>query len=449
MTSLKKISTIIPSALCIFVLHGCGSSSTDSAGESFTAQESASVAEPLSVAEQLSVEESLSVAEPLLGEALASTSAAELVSIRDLSFVGAFALPTAEDSVSTLDYSTGVIEVNGDSLFIAGHDHHDAIAEFVIPDLVASTRIADLNIAEAPRQSFVKLLDRAASGNPESLDEITGLEVVGKRLVINAIEYYDAPADNQLTTLVVEDAHDLHNSAVGSFRSIEGYARAAGWLSGIPEVWQPLLGGSHISGNSSGSPIIGRHSVGPSAFAIDLDAAVAAPGEAVIQSKELLGFSLEQPLNEDLSNEGGQNKLWTHLSQAQFGFIVPGTKTYMTLGSSGGHQTGIGYKISQTDGNLCGGFCAADAKDSYNFYWLWSLDDLLQVKSGSIDPHTIKPYESGQLELPFQTDNTHRPVGGASFDPVRNLLFISLLTANNELGQYNNPPIIVAYRFSL
>jgi hypothetical protein len=370
----------------------------------------------------------------------------QLLSISELSFVGAFALPTAKDNVSTLDYSSGVIEVNGDSLFIVGHDHDDAVAEFVLPGLVESTEISKLRVAGKPRQGFVKVLDRSPAGNPEALDEIVGLELVGESLVINATEYYDAPADNQLTTLVIDNAADLQGSTVGGFRSIEGLARAAGWISAIPQPWRAVLGGTHITGYSSGGPIIGRHSVGPSAFAIDLEAAVKTEG--AIATTELLGFSLDKPLNDDLLNETSENKLWTQLSQARFGFIVPGTKTYLTLGSSGGHQSGIGYKIAQNNGDLCGGYCSYDAEDNYNYYWLWDLDDLVAVKNGSLSPNRIKPYESGELNLPFQRNDELIRVGGASFDPVRELLYISLLKANNTLGQYNNPPVIVAYRIN-
>lgn len=417
------IKFVLAAAFCIFSIQGCGSSSSGDVNAAVT---------PV---------------EPSVGASLqVGAGSAQRLSISDLSFVGAFALPTAKDNVSTLDYSSGVIEVNGDSLFIVGHDHDDAVAEFAVPGLVDSTDISKLQMARRPRQGFVKVLDRSPAGNPESLDEIVGLEVVGESLVINATEYYDAPADNQLTTLVIENAADLDGSAVGSFRSMEGLARAAGWISSIPQPWRAPLGGTHITGYSSGGPIIGRHSVGPSAFAIDLETAVKDDG--AIATTELLGFSLDKPLNGDLLNETSENKLWTQLSQARFGFVVPGTSTYLTLGSSGGHQSGIGYKISQNNGNVCGGYCSYGADDNYNYYWLWDLDDLVAVKNGSLSPERIKPYESGELNLPFQRGDELIRVGGASFDPVRELLYISLLKANNTLGQYNNPPIIVAYRIN-
>jgi len=417
------------------ILQGCGSSSSEpSAAPDAPAGETA---------EEVALIPSQGSAEEL------PSGSPELVSIGAMEFIGAFALPSSEDDVSSLDFARGVIEVNGDSLFIAGHNHDDAIAEFALPQLVRSTRISDLNSAGAPRQRFVKVLDRGAAGNPDSLNVITGLEVVAGKLIVNAVEFYDGPGDNRLSTLIVDDASDLSGSVVSEFRSLDGFARAAGWISEIPDSMTSLIGGSHISGHSSGGPIIARLSVGPSAFVVDFESVEASDSATPIATKELLGFSLSNPLNADLLNATGENKLWTHVSQARFGFIIPGTKTYMTLGISGGHDSGIGYKITQNDGNLCGGFCSYGAQDNYNFYWLWSLDDMLRVGRGDASPDSLQPYEFGRLDLPFQTDDRFNAIGGASFDPVQNLLYISILEANNQLGQFSNPPIIAAYKINI
>ncbi len=437
-----KERELVLTALCITLLHGCAGSSNDMAGPAISV-DTRVTEEPKPSQGNTSTDPSPE--EPELGEAFASDND-DLISISNLSFAGAFSLPVAQDSVSSLNYSAGIIEVDGDSLFIIGHNHDDAIAEFVIPELVTSTTISELNSTGAPRQEFVKIIDRAAFGNPESLDEIAGLELVNDSLVINAIEYYDAPGDNQLSTLVVNDAYDLKNSEVSAFRSMQGFARAAGWMSAVPDSWQSEVGATHISGHSSGGPIISRLSVGPSAFAVDLEKVVTSDNETPITSTELLGFSLEQPLSDDLFNTSGQNNLWTHISHAKFGFIVPGTRTYMTLGWSGGHDTGVGYKITQNDGNLCGGYCSTSATDNYNYYWLWDLDELIETRDGSVSPESIRPYEFGQFDLPFQTDGNLIRVGGASYDSVRDLLYVSLPGANNELGEYDNPPVIVAFK---
>ena len=93
----------------------------------------------------------------------------------------------------------------------------------------------------------------------------------------------------------------------------------------------------------------------------------------------MLGYRLDRPLKKDLFNEKGNNAVWTHLSQARFGFIVPGTSTYATFGSSGGHQSGVGYKLERPNANPCGGYCPQDPSDQYNYYWLWDMKDLLKA----------------------------------------------------------------------
>jgi len=134
-----------------------------------------------------------------LSKPLQSNNALPLITIDDFSYEGAFVLPSDTYGESSLNYAQGVIEVNGNSLFIAGHDHHDAIAEFLIPELVNSENLSDLNYSGAPRQGFVTVIDEAATGNPEYLDQIVGLERVGDSLVVNVMEAYDAPGDNTMT----------------------------------------------------------------------------------------------------------------------------------------------------------------------------------------------------------------------------------------------------------
>jgi len=367
-----------------------------------------------------------------------------LVTISDLNYLGGFALPSQQYGDSSLNYAQGVIEVNGDSMFIVGHDHDDAIAEFTVPELVNSVNISDLNTASAPSQGFVSILDRAVGGNAENLDQIVGLEMVDGSLIANVMEYYDAPADNTLTTLVVADAQQLASSPVSAFHAMQGAARAAGWISSIPGALQASLGGSYIAGHSSGEPIIARLSAGPSAYAVNFPADLQSATSLTISTTPLQLFSLDNPLSSDLDNASLQNSLWTHMSHARYGFIVPGTKTYMTLGWSGGHNSGVAYK-SPSDGRECGGFCPNSATDLYNYYWLWNLDDWEKVQNGELAAHAVRPYEKGELALPFQTSGVLNEVGGASYDAASGRLYISLLRANNTVGPYDNPPVIAVY----
>lgn len=374
-------------------------------------------------------------------------SSLPLVTIGDADYVGAFALPAATYGESELNYSEGPIEVDDGSLFIVGHAHQQAIAEFTMPPLIDSTEIADLNTAAAPVQPFVTVLDRASGGNNQNIDRISGLDMVDGQLVVNTYEYYDAPADNSDTTIVVRDPDDLDGSAVVGYHRIEGATRAAGWMTELPPIWQNEFDATHLTGFSSSIPINGRSSIGPSLFTIDGADLVDATGPSSVSTQELLGFDLSNRLADDLFNDSGSNELWTHLSGAEFGFVVPGTRTYMTVGFSGGHESGIGYKITQDDGNLCGGYCSYEAADNINAYWMWDLDDLLAVQAGSQLPHEVRPYEYGEFEQPFQTGQYRNAIGGGSFDASTGTLYLSIQKANNTVGTYANPPIIVAYQF--
>lgn len=365
-----------------------------------------------------------------------------------MQYEGAFRLPADDFGASSLNYSEGPLVYNParNSIFIVGHSQQQAIAEFAVPALVKSTRLADLKMAAAPLQGFVTVLDRASNGNPQALDVIGGLGLLDGQLVVNAYEYYDADGGNTHTTLIVRNSSDLAHSRVEGFYAFAGGAgHTSGWLAPIPEVWQSLLGGTHLTGQSSGMPIISRLSVGPSAFACDARDLANANVPNLIPTTTLLDFSLAHPLHEDLENTSRQNDLWTHLSRVTFGLIVPGTRTYATFGYSGGHQSGVCYKCTQNNGNECGGYCAPDAKDYQQSYWFWDVNDLLSVKNGQLAPHAVRPYAYGALPTPFE--NAEHQIGGGSFDPNSGQLFLAIQKADTAQGTYANPPVILVYRF--
>jgi len=373
-----------------------------------------------------------------------SAGASRLIDVDDFVYAGAFALPAETYGVSSANWARGAIEVSGNSIYLAGHEQHDAIAEFRVPDLVDSRSINDLNYAQ-PVQNFVSPIARVQGGNPQSLDHIVGLERSGDALIVNAVEYYDAPADNFHTTFVIENANDLALSSVSSMISLQGRARAGGWISPLPPELQSEFQCTHISGNSSGDPILSRHSVGPSAFCFNIQD-VTSSGSAEVVTTELLGFSEMLPLQADLFNDGGNNKQWTHLSAARFGFIVPGTQTYATFGHSGGHASRVHYKFVRDNGYQCPGYCSEDPNDVSNYYWLWDVDDMRKVHSGELRPSELHPYAFGKLEAPFQTGLDLNEIGGGSWDAATGTLYLSILRANNTLDRNHNPPIIVAYK---
>ncbi len=383
---------------------------------------------------------------PMCGQSLQDLP---LFNISQLTYEGAFRIKASENGISDINYSQGPIAYNYDnhSLFIVGHAHQQAIAEYAIPEIVKSETLSELNMIETPIQVFSNVLSKTTDGNPEGIDRVGGLYYANHggqaKLIVNAYEYYDAPADNTVSTLIVNDANALESSSVSGYYSFEGNAaHTSGWLSPIPEAWQEVLSGTHITGHSSGIPIISRASVGPSAFSFEINDVLNATQS--IETTTLLDFSLKNPLNSDLSNDSKTNDLWTHLSMATYGFIVPGTRTYLTLGKSGGHESGVCYKCTQDNGNLCGGYCTPEANDNYQYYWLWDVNDLVAVKNGTLNPYDVRPYEHGYFDTPFQ-GNGSKSIGGGTYDPSTGNLYLSVQSGDTEQGTYARPPVIVVY----
>lgn len=386
---------------------------------------------------------------------LATLQKLPLLSLSDLQYAGGFRLPTATYGVSDVTYSQGPIALGpgGQSLFVVGHAHQQAIGEFKIPALVNTLNVSSMNTA-AVIQGFSQVLNRPASGNRQALDTIGGMAYVNGRLLVNGYQYYDASGAVSDTTLVVTDASRLSTSVVGGYHKLPGNAHASGWISPIPADWQSVLGGTYITGHSSGVPIISRLSVGPSAFAFDPstpDIGVLAP--ATLKSTTLMDFSLSKPMGvgaanvEDyLYNVSLNNTLWNHLSLAAYGFIVPGTRTYLAIGSTGGLTSGIGYKITQDNGNLCGGYCSRKVADNYNYYWLFDLNDLVKVKAGQLSPSAVMPYAHGKLDKAYANNGFNAVIGGA-YDSAKGLLYLSL--QGGDRMAYGWAPLIVAFKLNV
>ena len=370
-----------------------------------------------------------------------------LFQMTDMEYVGAFRISASTFGMSNMNFSEGPFVYNSanHSIFIVGHDHHQAIAEFSIPTLDTGA-ITQLPMA-INLQPFVAHLNEVNCGNTQNINQIGGLAMINNQLVVNAYEYYDANASVTHTTMILENPGDLSITDVEGFFEFQGGAgHTAGWISPIPNVWQDTLEGSHITGFSSGIPIFSRCSVGPSAFSFEFNNIADSCDQSSIVTHQLLDFSLANPLHSDLSNSSLTNDLWTHLSRATFGMIIPNSRTYMTIGYSGGHSSGVCYKCTQSNNNLCGGYCAPDADDYYQYYWLWDMNDLLAVKAGLLSSHAVRPYDWGPFHTPYE--NSTKQIGGASFDPSTGILYMSIQRADSEQGRYANPPIIVAYRIS-
>ena len=110
------------------------------------------------------------------GSAVAAKPASELFKISDLVYIGAFRVPAKANGMSDMNYSQGPIAYAADShsVFLVGHAHQQAVAEYLVPDILDSEDITKLKMAK-PVQAFSPVLDRMPGGNPERLNRLGGL----------------------------------------------------------------------------------------------------------------------------------------------------------------------------------------------------------------------------------------------------------------------------------
>lgn len=374
-----------------------------------------------------------------------------LFTIKNIFYKGAFRIPAENEGVSSANFSSGVITIsrNGDTLYLMGHRHGSAIAEYQIPNIIRSTDFNELQVAKI-LQPYVQTIKRISINN-QNLNSVTGMIAMHGGLFFNAVEFYDAPADNTQTSFFIEDSDDLAKSNIKGFFSVEGAAHAAGWISEIPPEWSNYLNGSHIFGFASNVAINTRLSMGPSAFSVNLKnkSTLYKPGK--ISSIKLIDYDLQHLLHPDLFNEYGKNNLWNEVSTAVYGFIIPGTSTYMVVGTNGSLKSKVGYKITQDNGYECSGPCPYNHLDNYNYYWMYDVFDMLSVLDGRLKPYEVKPYQYGKFDVPFQYNLYHKKnvfndISGAVYNKIRHELYISINGAG-QTGVYDYPPLIAVFGF--
>ncbi|AGP90586.1 hypothetical protein [Alteromonas mediterranea] len=378
-----------------------------------------------------------------------------------LSYEGGFRISLGQfgdSQYASFNYSYGVFtyDPKRNSVYVIGNQKTSPIAEFPVPEIVRTSDIRKFALAEKPLQLFTEFYNtnRVDTGISNNFRP-TGLAKIDNALMLNYINWYDASGSETDTTIIFWNSKDLSNSKAYGPYQLQGAAHAAGWISEIPTELQSLLGGTHIAGSQPFASIISRLSVGPSAFSFDARENVIYAPSGKIPTTSLLDFSLKQILrdkstypivtdvNSTLYNRDGRNKLWTILSNAAYGFIIPNTRTYLTIGFSGGHESGIGYKITQNNGNQCGGQCAKDANDTYPYYWAWDVSDLVKVKLGLMAPHDVEPYDYGLFPLPESIKSV--AITSGSFDKYNDRLFISIRNGDN-LHAYNRAPLFLVYK---
>jgi len=367
-----------------------------------------------------------------------------LLSKADLRYAGAFKLPSrggGDGKNKTFGYSPGVIayDAERDCFFIAGHRYLKGVAEVSNPGLGASTSLKDLPRAEF-QQNFHTLIHNMPSGNPDGLGELGGLYVENGRLLFTAYEFYDADAGAKEVFGVLTDVTDLAQSpALGFFETGHG-AHTAGWVSPVPPEHQAALKGTHIMASGQSQSIAGRWPLRPAAFSFN--------GADVFASEEIPDPLPVTPLIDGNLKHQLPEEMWNKwLDEAHYGIVVPDTGTYIAFGGRGGMHSKIGYKITTDAGRKTGGYAAQDDDDHYMYYWMFRVEDMARAGKGEIKPHEVVPYEHGRLALPFLAPRNGGSIGGGSWDPDSETVYL-LLRKRDKVNKYTTQPIVVGVRFA-
>lgn len=415
-----------------------------------------------------------------------------LIDIDAVEFQGAFRLERGTFGESNLSFSSAPIAYNPDNgnMFIGGTASYQAVGEFDIPALSTSTVIADLNVG-LNTQPFVKLIPQAPTGNPDELDRIGGMYYSDGELIVHCFTYYDGQGNNTDTTLVVRDALNLGTSDIDGFFKFSGKMHITGWMSAIPLEYQTDFGADMITGQGPRWAIDSRNSMGPSAWGFNLSDIIGnSLSSGDIANSKYSDFSINNNMAENevgwldfngyedgygynyidpvyqqgqLFNDYydpkhvGTNTLHTVNTAPVLGMIVPGTKTYAVFGNITFLDSGGGYKIVDSHGNLGAGPEPWDRDDHHNYFWFFNVDDLLEAHNGTKESYEVKPYSWGKFVTPYDTqvypggENTPYKVdiSGGTYDEVNDIMYLSMSYADWTGNSYESLPIIVAYKFNI
>jgi hypothetical protein len=430
-----------------------------------------------------------------------TTENISLLTWKNFKFAGAFRLPAEKELSEDETYSPcrGGIEIGetSETMFVRGFKKVGgkkkmAWGEVVIPVLDSNlTALSGLPRADVI-QDMVDVESRVDKYDEKANRMLHAYHVDGG-LLCNLIEQYDANKPNEYFLARVKNAHNLADSEVDGLFKVDGKYLAAGWMGELPDKWKQLLGATHFMGNTHMFSIVGRASSGPTFFTCNLDGIMSADLSEGLRSRGLMyyknsgrhslfatrypeqtekyGFgAMHYNITENRKNpdhgvvlaDGTRhpnarsisvnypdqappagNDIWTVLSRVGVGFVVG--DTYACIGSSAGHQHGLGYRIRNDRGYQSSGPLPYIQDDTSQFYWLFDMNDLLRVKNAEIEPHEILPYEYGPFKTPltglghYAGQDGRNPVLGGTFDPVCNRVYISLRGADGH------KPVIVAY----
>ena len=383
----------------------------------------------------------------------ASFAADKLLQQADLTYLGAFRLPSEQFSCGGKPIA---YNPSRNSLFIGGANDEqvgkESLFEISIPSLVNSSTLAGLNTAAILQNSvsaFNGTISTVETGNGAIFG---GLLLNGNKLVISAYAYYDANYTASKSHATINADWTTNGLGFSGLVTVgvppaSNVGFTGGYMCPIPASWQSALGGTAITGMSN-IAITTRTSYGPAAF------------------------SFTPTLNTNLANSTSANALLYYDDNNNVGGAT--CATHWTIGAyssadgctTGAHPVGDYSILSGADmidgvvfpdgsksvlffGTHGDTYCYGNGVDtnppgSGNCYdperldhgvhgypyhyriWAYNADDLALVKAGTKNPWEVTPYGTWEITFPYPAGGAwKKEINGATYDSTNKRLLIS------------------------
>jgi hypothetical protein len=340
----------------------------------------------------------------------------------DLQYLGGFRLPAGKSGVSEFAFGGTALAFNPSktSLFLVGHDWHQAVAEVSIPKTLArNARLQDWPVASCSQQ-LVDVKNRIPHNTLKGNVKIGGLLVVDGKLIGSVYVFYDAEAKARDSHFRL-DSLDLSRARVSGLYQTGnlGGGFTGGYMAEVPQEWRKALGTRYLTGQAA-LAIIGRTSSGPALFGFD-PTALGASGSSAIPY-------VYYPLSKPLAKMDAKNPFFNGTTEIKGVCFVPGTRSVLFFGSHGTGKIYYGEAAEANDkARNAKGFHSVNGEYQYQV-WAYDASDFAAVRSGKRKPWDVKPYAVWKLEFPIEEGGKH--IGGVAFDAKTRRIYVSQLHAD-------------------
>ncbi len=348
-----------------------------------------------------------------------------LLSLADLTYVGAFRVPNQDGDGNSLGYAghaLGYYPANH-SLFFGGHDWYQLLCEIGVPAEINLTQTADV----------LQDCTDVTEGNLDTIDDgsikLGGTLVYNGRLLVSAYSYYDADGSQSVShftsSLDLGSGGDLGGPyAVGNWAGI-----VSGYMGLVPPEWQAALGGPAFTGNCCLS-IISRTSYGPALSIFDPDSVgsvVPAPAESL----------LHYPSSHPLADWDATSPLFNGTTQIRGVAFPPGSRSVLFFG-----RQGVGefcYGGGEECGDPVSSYQGTHAYPYVHQVWAYDALELQAVKEGSKEPWDVLPYALWRLDDMDSTGSA--TLAGAVYDPTSGRVYLT--------EAYGEEPVVHVYELTV